>query len=324
MLSFVKVVENGGFSSAARDLNLAKSVVTTHVKALEERLSVRLLNRTTRSVNLTEAGRAYYERCIQILSEIQQAEYAAQVLQSKPRGVLRLNAHPAIPPLIDSSIAEYAALYPDVNILLTATSRMPDLVEEGSDLSIRYLAIPDPNLIVRRLGVFRMAVCASPEYLEKRGTPEKPADLERHNCLTYTGPGMGKNGKSWLFTGSQSDFTVEVSGGLQTNSPDALRGAAVRGQGLIFAPVPFVVADLKSGALVSVLDEFLPRQFSVDALYPHREHLPAKVRAFIDLLVKNFRQMDWDPLPIHTARERGRAFDPPPVRSHSVARTITL
>src|ERR1700722_12751554 len=136
MLSFVKVVDTGGFSSAARQLNLATSVVTTHVKSLEERLDVRLLNRTTRSVSLTEAGRAYYERCVQILSEIEDAEEAAQTLQTRPRGVLRINKSPGLPVLLAPSIAEYSKLYPEVKIHLTATSRMLDLVDEGFDLAI--------------------------------------------------------------------------------------------------------------------------------------------------------------------------------------------
>src|ERR1700728_1523154 len=169
MLSFVKVVEHLGFSSAARQLNLATSVVTTHVKSLEERLGVRLLNRTTRSVSLTEVGRAYYERCVQILSEIEDAEDTVQVLQSKPRGVLRLNTSPGMPALIAPSLAEYNELYPDVTVHLTATSRMLDLVEEGFELPIGSAPVPDPSLIARRLAQYRMALCASPEYFAKHG-----------------------------------------------------------------------------------------------------------------------------------------------------------
>jgi DNA-binding transcriptional LysR family regulator len=295
MLSFVKVVEHSGFSSAARQLNLATSVITTHVKTLEDRLGVRLLNRTTRNVSLTEAGRAYYERCIQILSEIEEAEEAAQELQAKPRGVLRLNTSSAIPPLIASPIAEYNELYPDVTIRLTATGRMIDLVEEGFDLAIRYGAVPDSSLIVRHLASDRAVVCASPEYLGKRGRPAHPSDLAQHNCLIYYDSSYSKDGKEWLFTGPDGEFSVRVSGTLETNSPDALRAAALGGHGLLMAPTHIVLENMKSGALVPLLADFLPKQFSIDALYPHREHLPAKVRTFIDVVAKNFREIDWDP-----------------------------
>jgi DNA-binding transcriptional LysR family regulator len=294
MLSFVKVVEHGGFSSAARRLNLATSVVTTHVKSLEERLGVRLLNRTTRNVSLTEAGREYYERCVQILSEIENAEEAAQVLQSKPRGILRLNTSPAIPAVIASSIAEYNDLYPDVTIHLTATSRMLDLVEEGFDLAIWYAAAPVANLIIRRLASYRMVICASPQYLAKHGRPKHPSELTKHNSVIFYDATLAKQGREWTFTGSKGDFQVKFSGNLETNSPIAFRAAALHGRGVIITPAPLVIDDLKSGALVAVLSDFLPKQFSIDALYPHREHLPAKVRTFIDVLARNFRQTDWD------------------------------
>jgi DNA-binding transcriptional LysR family regulator len=306
MLSFVKVVDTGGFSSAARQLNLATSVVTTHVKSLEDRLGVRLLNRTTRSVSLTEAGRVYYERCVQILSEIEDADEAAQLLQSKPRGVLRLNTSPGIPRVISPSIAEYNNLYPDVTIHLTATSRMLDLVEEGFDLAVWYAAAPDPSLIIRRLVQYRMAVCASPEYLAKHGRPEHPFELTKHNCLIFYDATHSKDGREWVFTGPDGDFPVRMSGNLETNSPIAFRMACVHGQGILIGPSPFLMDDLKSGALVPILDGFLRQQFSIDALYPHREHLPAKVRAFIDLLAKNLREIDFDPC----AHERKRSNDP--------------
>ena len=307
MLSFVKVVDTGGFRSAARQLNLATSVVTTRVKSIEGRLGVRLLNRTTRSVSLTEAGRTYYDRCVQILSEIENAEEAAQMLQSKPRGVLRLNTSPGMPALIARPIAEYSARYPDVAIHLAATSRMFDLVEEGYDLAIWYAAVPDPGLIVRRLAHYRMVVCASPEYLAKFGRPKHPSELVKHKCVAfYDAPTLSKGGREWQFTGPDGDFSLQMSGNLETNSAIAFREAALLGQGIIMTPGPLVLDDLKSGALVSILSDFLPKQFSIDALYPHREHLPAKVRTFIDLLVENFRQIDWDPC----AYDGKRSSDP--------------
>lgn len=291
MLSFVKVVEHEGFSSAARQLNLATSVVTTHVKSLEERLGVRLLNRTTRSVSLTEVGREYYERCVQILSEIEDAEQAAQVLQSRPRGVLRVNTSPGIPAVIAPFIAEYANLYPEVTIHLTATSRMLDLVVQGYDLAIWYAAAPDPALIVRRLASYRVVICASPDYLAKHGRPQHPSDLAHHSCLIFYDAPHSKDGKDWIFTGPDGDFPVRVSGTLETNNPDTLKGAALRGQGFIWAPTPMMVDELRSGALVPVLSDFLPHEYPIEAYYPNREHLPAKVRTFIDLLIKYFHEM---------------------------------
>jgi DNA-binding transcriptional LysR family regulator len=295
MLSFVKVVELGGFAAAARQLNLANSVVTGHVKSLEERLGARLLNRTTRSVSLTEAGRTYYERCVQILSEIEEAEETIQTLQLKPRGILRVNTSPAVPSVIAPSIAEYNALYPDVTVHLTATSRMLDLVERGFDLAIWYAGAPDSSLIRRHLASYRTLLCAAPDYLSKHGHPKHPTDLAGHKCIVYYDAPFGKGGREWMFTGPDGEFTVQVSGPLETNSVDALRAAAVSGQGFIYTPTHLVLEELRSGALVSVLRDFLGREVSVDALYPNRQHLPAKVRTFIDLVAKNFRQIDWDP-----------------------------
>jgi DNA-binding transcriptional LysR family regulator len=295
MLSFVKVVELGGFAAAARQLNLANSVVTGHVKSLEERLDARLLNRTTRSVSLTEAGRAYYERCVQILSEIEDAEETVQTLQLKPRGILRVNTSPAVPLVIAPSIAEYSGLYPEVTVHLTATSRMLDLVEQGFDLAIRYAAASDSNLIRRHLASYRTILCASPDYLSKRGEPKHPSELAGHNCIVYYDAPFGRGGNEWMFTGPEGEIAVHVSGSLEANNVDAIRGAALNGQGFAFVPTHMVINELKSGALVSVLRDFPGREVSVDALYPNRQHLPAKVRTFIDLVAKNFRQIDWDP-----------------------------
>ncbi|MGA8077062.1 MAG: LysR family transcriptional regulator [Xanthobacteraceae bacterium] len=295
MISFAKVVELGGFSSAARQLNLATSVVTTHVKSLEERLQVRLLNRTTRTVSLTEAGRAYYERCVQILSEIEDAEDTIQTLQLKPRGILRINTSPAVPLVLAPSLAEYNKLYPDVTIHLTATSLMLDLVEQGFDLAIWYAGAPNSSLIRKHLASYRAILCASPDYLAKHGHPKHPAELANHKCIVYYDAPFGRGGREWTFTGPDGDVTVQVSGSLETNSIDAIRAGVLGGQGFIYTPTHLVLEELRSGALVSVLRDFRGREISIDALYPNREHLPTKVRTFIDLVAKNFRLIDWDP-----------------------------
>lgn len=296
MLSFVKVVDNHGFAAAARQLGVSPSVVTTQVKALEDRIGVRLLNRSTRSVSLTEAGRAYYERCTQILAEMDQADEAAQMLQSKPRGTLRLNVSPGVPFILGPSIAEYAAHYPDVAIRLTATSRMVDLVEEGYDLAVRFFAVGDSSLILRRIADFRLVACASPDYLDKHGRPEHPSDLAHHNCIVFYDAAFGNDGKAWRFKqpdgekadkGDQGDLIVRVSGNLETNSAEAMRAAVLLGQGLLLVPSLLVARELNSGALVPLLTEFLPELHALEALYPHRDHLPAKVRSFIDLIVRD-------------------------------------
>ncbi len=290
MNSFVKVVENGGFAAAARRLGVSPSIVTTHVKSLEDQLGVLLLNRSTRKVSLTEVGQAYYERCVQILAEIDEADQVAQSLQMRPRGLLRLNVAQAIPPVIAAPIAEFVALYPDVSLRVTVTSRMIDLIEEGFDLAIRLIQVNDANLIVRRLTTYRMVLCGAPSYFARRGRPEKPADLTAHNCLVFYDSLWGKE---WHFSGPDGEEVVHVAGDLETNSVVSLRLAAVLGQGLICVPAFMIASELKAGELVPILTQFTPFEFSIDALYPHRRHLSAKVRTFLDIVAKHFHRANW-------------------------------
>jgi DNA-binding transcriptional LysR family regulator len=286
MTAFVKVVDVGGFAAAARKLNISPSMVTTHVRALEERLGVRLLNRSTRRVSLTEVGQAYYERCLQILADIDDAENVAQALQSTPRGTLRINASIAVPPFLAPAIAEFTALYPDVSISMTMTDRMVDVVEEGFDLAIRTFVTPDSSLIIRRIATYRLLVCGSPDYLARRGAPQQPSDLASHNCLAYA---YAPKGSEWMFEGPTGVQRIHVLGNMHSNSANALRLAAVHGQGLVILPSFLLVEEIKSGALVPVLTEFLQAEHPISAIYPHRHHLSAKVRSFLDLLVAHFR-----------------------------------
>src|SRR5215831_8296646 len=234
MTTFVKVVDSGGFAAAARALNMSPSAVTLHVQATEERLGVRLLNRTTRHVSMTEAGQSYYDSCLRILAEIEDAEQAAQELQSKPRGTLRINASPAMPPQIGEAIAEFTMQYPEVSLDMTVTGRMVDLVEEGFDLALRVTPVPDSSLIIRRLAPFRFAVCGAPDYLAKRGTPSRLADLADHNCMIYSDSPFGRE---WHFLDQDGgEQSVPLSGNFQANSGYALRLATLLGQGLMYAP----------------------------------------------------------------------------------------
>jgi DNA-binding transcriptional LysR family regulator len=199
---------------------------------------------------------------------------------------LRLNTSVAIPPFLAPVIAEFVTLYPDVSINMTMTDRMIDLVEEGFDLAVRNMLIPDSSLIVRRVATYRFVVCGAPGYFAARGMPKQPADLVQHNCLIYSHSAWGHE---WRFAGPDGEQSITVSGNLQANSDNALRLAAVHGQGLALAPTFLVADEIKSGRLVPVLGRFLQTDHAINAIYPHRRHLSAKVRSFIDLLAKHFR-----------------------------------
>lgn len=301
MNSFVKVVENRGFSAAARRLNVSTSVVTGHIKALEDLLGVRLLNRTTRKIGLTEIGQAYFDRCLQILEDIDQADQIAERLQSQPRGVLHLNVAPIVPLIIAPVTAEYMMSYPEVNVRMTATSREVDMVEEAFDLAIRINPVSDQGLIVRRLATYRYVLCGAPDYLTQRGNPKGPADLVGHNCIIYYDSPLNRE---WRFNTPKGPQVFRPAGNLQVNSPDALRLAARLGQGLIYVPNFLVADDLKSGQLIQVLAGCAPIEMTVDATYPHRQHLSPKVRAFIDLAVKQLQTAEWTVKAEHNRRKQ--------------------
>ena len=219
-------------------------------------------------------------------------------------------------------IAEFVALYPEVSVNLTMTDRMIDLVEEGFDLAVRNMSVPDSSLVVRRVATYRFVVCGAPGYLAARGIPGQPADLSQHNCLVYSHSAWGNE---WRFAGPDGEQSVTVEGNLQANSDNALRLAAVHGQGLALAPSFLLLDEIKSGRLVPVLTEFLQAEHAINAIYPHRHHLPAKVRSFIDLLVKHFHaDPGWaDPcrsrLAANPAENAAVVADAPPVGALEVA-----
>jgi DNA-binding transcriptional LysR family regulator len=283
---FVGVVDHGGFSAAARRLGLSVTMVSSHVQALEDRLGVRLLNRTTRKVGLTEIGKSYYERCVQILGELEDADRIAEALQSTPRGTLRLYAGSHIVRFIAPVVAEYLALYPGAAIAMTTGDRLVDLVEEGYDLAIWTLQPPEASLIVRNLSPWRHVLACAPAYLEQHDAPKDPSDLARHNCLRYAHYPYGDD---WRFTGPDGQpVSVRVSGNLSTTSGETLRHAALAGQGLFLAPSFIAAEDLAAGRLVRTMEGYDGVEFAISAIYPHRHNLSSKVRCFIDLLAERF------------------------------------
>jgi DNA-binding transcriptional LysR family regulator len=283
LTAFVRVVDSGGFSAAGRHLNMSTTMVSNHVQSLEDRLGARLLNRTTRKVSLTEIGRAYYDRCTQILADIEQADDIAGAMQSTPRGTLRVYTATHIIPFIAPLVGEFLAAYPDVKVDLTMGERIIDIVDEGFDVAIRLTPPPDSSLIVRSLATWRHVLCCSPSYLEKHPRPQQLSELAQHNCVRHA---LYPFEDGWHFVDRKgAPAVVRVSGNLLTNSGETLRLAALEGVGISLAAGFLVHDDLESGRLIRLLPEYRPVEMSMNAVYPHRHHLSAKVRTFIDLLV---------------------------------------
>jgi DNA-binding transcriptional LysR family regulator len=288
MQVFVKVAALGSFSAAARTLGMSAAMATRHVDAIEDRLGARLLQRTTRRLTLTDAGRRYLEACERILGEIEEADAEAAADVAEPRGLLRLNA-----PLsfgfreVVPALADFAALHPQLGVDLGLTDRFVDLVEEGWDLAIRLGMLADSSLVARRLAPARMALCASPGYLRERGRPKTTADLAAHNCLGYTLPSAATAGR-WLF-GADGAVAVAIAGNLRANSGDALRAAAVAGQGLIYQPTFLVGEELRTGRLVAITLDQAPFEFGgVYAVHAPSRHVPARVRRLVDFLARRW------------------------------------
>lgn len=283
LTAFVRVVDNGGFSAAGRKLNMSTTTVSNHIQALEERLGVRLLQRTTRKVSLTEVGKAYYDRATQILADLEQADDIAGASQSTPRGTLRVYAATHIVQFVAPVIAEFLSSYDEVKVELTIGEKNVDLIDEGYDLAVRLTPPPDSSLIVRSLATWRHVLCCSPAYLENREPPRQLSDLENHNCISHV---LYPFQDGWHFVDRKgTPAAVRVSGNLISNSGDTLRRAALQGVGVCLAAGFLVGEDLDSGRLIRLLPEYRPVEFAMNAVYPHRHHLSAKVRTFIDRLV---------------------------------------
>jgi DNA-binding transcriptional LysR family regulator len=291
--AFVRVVELGGFTAAAASLRKSRAMVSKHVLDLEERLGARLLHRTTRRIGLTEIGRIYYERCVQLLDDLAEADAAVTAQQSSPRGTLRLNAPMSFGTMhLAAAVADFSALHPEVSVDMALNDRIVDLVEEGYDVAVRIGRLADSTLIARRLAPCRMAVCAAPAYLARHGEPATPADLSGHNCLSYT---LMAQRDEWRFEGSEGAVSVRVSGSLNSNNGEALAAAARRGLGIIVQPTFIVGEDLKAGRLVRLLADYRHYEPAISAVYPHARHLSAKVRSFVDFLAGRFGDRpQWD------------------------------
>jgi len=293
MQIFVEVARASGFTAAANRIGLSRAQVSKSVMQLEQHLGTRLFNRTTRRISLTETGQIYLERCIDILQAIDETETIAAAQTSEPRGRLTLSAPTSFGILhLQQAIPIYLRRHPQVQISLNLADRFIDVVDEGFDLVIRIAELEDSSLIARRLAPCRRLLCASPDYLEKNGTPLVPQDLAIHHCLVYSNE---LKPDSWNLQGPSGIESVKVNGPICADNGDILRAAAVAGLGVTLLPTFIVGPDLEAGRLRQVLANYCPPEISIYAVFPSRRYLSAKVRSFVDFMAAYFGDRpDWD------------------------------
>ncbi len=293
MRVFSSVNRLGSFSAAAEELGISRAMASKYINDLESSLGVRLLNRTTRHLSLTEAGRDYNERVLNILAEIEEAELSVSELQVNPIGTLKILSPPSFGAFhLSRAVAEYMVQYPDLAIELILAERASDLIEEGVDMAIRIGRLDDSSQVARQLSSSRIVVCGSPAYLEQRGIPETPEDLVQHNCLLMDHPTPLSE---WRFRYGDIEKIARVSGNLKSNLGDSLRIAAIRNCGLVQLPSYMVGLDIQAGRLKPVLDKYEPEGLPIHVTYAHRKFLSAKVRTFVDFLQDHFKSPSyWD------------------------------
>ena len=284
MRTFVTVVSLGSFTAAAERLEISKALASKYLAQLEARLGVRLLNRSTRTLHTTEAGRAYYERCRAILDEIDELEAALRDQRDEPRGTLSIAAPQTFGErFVSDAAAVFVQAWPEVDIELHFSDRYVNIVDEGIDLAIRIGELEDSSLVSRRLGAVHLVTCAAPAYLARRGTPAVPEDLAQHDCVRDRN---FRRGARWPLTREGRTVDVAVKGRLTVNGITATHRATLAGAGIGLLASYIVEDDLAQGRLVRVLEDYRSAELPVSAVYPHRLYLTAKVQRFVDFLAE--------------------------------------
>lgn len=286
MAAFTKVVAHGGFAEAGRHLGLTRSAVSKAVMELEHALGIRLLDRTTRRVHATEAGLAYYERCIDILASIEETEAHASRLHDEPKGVLKINAPLSFGTLyLGAAVADFMSRHRDLRVELSLTDRFVDPVEDGFDVTIRIADLADSSLIARRLAPARRVLVAAPGYLAEAGAPRTPDELAAHRCLSY---GHTTTLQRWQLVEGGRTIGVPITSCLCSNNGDVLRAVAIAGHGITLLPTFLVGPDIAAGRLAVVLPKHPPPPLEIHALYTPNRYLAAKTRLVIDFLAARF------------------------------------
>jgi DNA-binding transcriptional LysR family regulator len=291
MKVFAAVVEAGSFTGGAQALDMSKAAVSRYVGELEERLGLRLLNRTTRKLSPTGEGEIFYARCRELLDNLDEAEAEITSRSGEAAGLLKVNVPVTFGLMHLAQLwPAFLARHPKLAIDITLSDRVADLVEEGYDIAVRIGQLSASSLIARRLASTRMVLCASPAYLERRGAPAHPADLLQHDVISYS---LFASGENWSFTGPDGEVSVKVAPRVRTNSGDTCRAAALQHQGIILQPTFIVGADLAQGTLVEIMPGYRAVELGIHAVYPSRKFVSPKVRLLIDFLVEAFAAPVW-------------------------------
>ena len=282
---FRHAVELGSFAAASRHLGLSPAAISKNISELETHLAVRLLNRTTRRMSLTEAGALYYDRVVQVLDDLEDADGALGPMQQVPKGLLRVSAPMTLTlARLSSAMPAFLSRYPEISLDLRMDDRRVNIVEDGFDIAIRASdRLEDSSLVARKLMSMPHVVCAAPSYLDRHGAPLSPGDLKDHTCIQFT---LSGHADEWTFSKADASASVAIDGRYKATSSLAVRDALVAGFGLSLIPRLYVAEDIAQGRLCTVLDDWSPVETSVYAVYPSRRHVVAKVRAFLDFLVE--------------------------------------
>jgi DNA-binding transcriptional LysR family regulator len=288
MVAFAAAVDRGSLTAAGKSLGRSKAAISRQIAELEERLGVQLLQRTTRSIALTPAGNDFYSRCSTIIETALEAQSEVTALDSKPKGMLRVTLPLAFTVLqAGGLIPELLDRFPELRLDVMLSDRKVDLLEEGFDVAFRLGDPMDQSLVALHLGDCKLIVCGSPNYLKKHGTPAKPSDLAKHECIVET----GDDGSAvWMIGKGKA---IKINGRLRTNNGQIARAAALAGHGLTFLPSFIVHEDLKSGQLRAVLTEYLDALYPMYAVFPQNRRSSAKVRAFVEILRETLRTGGW-------------------------------
>jgi DNA-binding transcriptional LysR family regulator len=306
MRAFVRSVELGGFSAASRDLDLTPSALSKLVTRMEDRLGVRLMNRTTRKLALTAEGEAYFTSAKRILTDIEEAEAEVTRFSAQPKGLLRINVGVAFAMhQLAPALPRFLERYPEIELEITVTDRVVDLIEEGADVAIRTGNLRDSSLIAKKICDLHRVICASPAYLKKHGVPKSPEDLSRHNCVSISGAPQLRR---WPFDTVNAENghgikSVDVTGNVSANNAETLLQLAATGVGIIRLSDVIVADGIRAGWLVPLLTEVHHVEpLPLSAVYPHGKHKSPRVAAFVSFMVETFSDAPWRDAPISLPR----------------------